>query len=88
MNIHSEEAKECFKGHKIAEGFSPTSSVNLTGLLKSYLNHRKTRPSLTSFLQKKMRNLNASLAKFIEQKHLEEKETWTEKHGRRGIELN
>lgn len=41
-----------------------------------------------SFLQKKMRNFNASLAKFIEQKHLEEKETWTKKHGRKGIELN
>lgn len=30
-NIHSEE---CFKGHKTAEGFSLTSSVSLTSLLK------------------------------------------------------
>lgn len=33
-NIHSEEAREYFKGRKIAEGFSPASSVSLTGLLK------------------------------------------------------
>jgi len=52
-NIHSEEARECFKGYKIVEAFSPTASVSLTGLLKSCLNHIKTCPSLMSFLRKK-----------------------------------
>lgn len=41
-NIHSQEAKEGFKGHKMAESFSPAPSVSLTGCLKSCLNHRKT----------------------------------------------
>jgi len=35
-----------------------------------------------------MTNPDATSAKFIERKQLEEKETWTEKHGRRVIELN
>lgn len=51
-NIHSQEAKEGFKGHEVAEGFSPTPSVSLTRLLKFCLNHRKKCPSLTSFLDK------------------------------------
>lgn len=51
-NIHSQEAKKGFKGHEMAEGFSPTPSVSLTGLLKSCLNHRKKCPSLTSYLDK------------------------------------
>lgn len=51
-NIHSQEAKEGLKGHEMAEGFSPTPSVGLTGLLKARLNHRKMCPSLMPFLQK------------------------------------
>lgn len=33
-SIHSEEARECFKRHKTAEGISPFFSVSLTGPLK------------------------------------------------------
>lgn len=87
-SIHSEEARECFKRHKIAEGISPFFSVSLTGPFKILSESQRDVSKSHAVSPKKIRNLSASLDKFIEQKHLEEKETRTEKHGRRSIELN